>query len=629
VVSKVKFNLQTDVTGMEELSRLINRVDALEKRMQSYAGRTVPAAAKASQKFAGQLQVQSKAARRAQLGAQQFGMQINDLSTSITTGANPMIAMNQQLGQIGFALGQMQGPLKKVGLILGGVWGAGIGLAGMALYNMLQTTEDAEEAVTQLGQSFEFAALSADEQRKVQELLIESNRQIERTGYSAAEATRFQAMEAVKLAKANIEVLRTSLERAEQDRNLSGPRGAAALAGAESLPGIIEEAEGKLGKLENALSGATLKTSRLWQEMSEAQRANQEYTQSLEDLEYMVKQGIVPQAEAIALQKDLIESRDRATEAIEKATKATKGATRAAKQLSSAEANLAGVKKLVEIRAEILVNKYRAGAISAEEFMSANYGLSASLRNAEEAAKPAAKQMETIAKRIDRVNKEARAAKKAVEEFLEAGREPIEGPVEEFDLPQMLTDERIKQSVEGFKAIQQAAQNVGRAVSDSFARMLSGASSWKDGMRGIIRAVIDQLWQLYVVQQIVGFITSAIGGLGLPSPGASPMGSTASGIGGFRERGGPVQAGTAYVVGEKRPELFIPGTSGTIVPNTDAMSGGGGAVINVDARGATDPEAVRMQVERGILEAAPQIIAASEARTIRTLRRPRLAGGSF
>lgn len=37
-------------------------------------------------------------------------------------------------------------------------------------------------------------------------------------------------------------------------------------------------------------------------------------------------------------------------------------------------------------------------------------------------------------------------------------------------------------------------------------------------------------------------------------------------FGGFRERGGPVSAGKAYVVGEKRPELFVPKTGGTIIP---------------------------------------------------------------
>jgi len=48
--------------------------------------------------------------------------------------------------------------------------------------------------------------------------------------------------------------------------------------------------------------------------------------------------------------------------------------------------------------------------------------------------------------------------------------------------------------------------------------------------------------------------------------------------------GGPVSGGTPYVVGEKGPELFVPGSSGNIVPN-HAM-GGANIVVNVDASGS-------------------------------------------
>ena len=40
--------------------------------------------------------------------------------------------------------------------------------------------------------------------------------------------------------------------------------------------------------------------------------------------------------------------------------------------------------------------------------------------------------------------------------------------------------------------------------------------------------------------------------------------------------GGPVAAGTPYIVGEKGPELFVPGAAGGIVPNM----GGGNIVVN-------------------------------------------------
>lgn len=61
-------------------------------------------------------------------------------------------------------------------------------------------------------------------------------------------------------------------------------------------------------------------------------------------------------------------------------------------------------------------------------------------------------------------------------------------------------------------------------------------------------------------------------------------------FGGKKETGGSVQAGKAYLVGEKRPELFVPGRSGTIIPkipNIAGMSsqqgGSGGGQITVSA----------------------------------------------
>jgi hypothetical protein len=41
-----------------------------------------------------------------------------------------------------------------------------------------------------------------------------------------------------------------------------------------------------------------------------------------------------------------------------------------------------------------------------------------------------------------------------------------------------------------------------------------------------------------------------------------------------RERGGPVRSGSPYVVGEKRPELFVPGVNGNILPSVPRMAEG-------------------------------------------------------
>lgn len=54
---------------------------------------------------------------------------------------------------------------------------------------------------------------------------------------------------------------------------------------------------------------------------------------------------------------------------------------------------------------------------------------------------------------------------------------------------------------------------------------------------------------------------------------AQMQGEYSSGIGG-RAAGGPVKKGTPYIVGEKRPELFVPNQNGTIIPKVPAPSSG-------------------------------------------------------
>lgn len=56
---------------------------------------------------------------------------------------------------------------------------------------------------------------------------------------------------------------------------------------------------------------------------------------------------------------------------------------------------------------------------------------------------------------------------------------------------------------------------------------------------------------------------------------------TLAGISGRRAMGGPVMGGGTYLVGEKGPELFTPGTSGNITPN-HAMGGGNTITVNVN-----------------------------------------------
>ena len=53
-----------------------------------------------------------------------------------------------------------------------------------------------------------------------------------------------------------------------------------------------------------------------------------------------------------------------------------------------------------------------------------------------------------------------------------------------------------------------------------------------------------------------------------------------------RAQGGPVSAGTPYMVGERGPELFMPSRGGSIIPNNALGGGSTSVVVNVDASGS-------------------------------------------
>ncbi len=60
--------------------------------------------------------------------------------------------------------------------------------------------------------------------------------------------------------------------------------------------------------------------------------------------------------------------------------------------------------------------------------------------------------------------------------------------------------------------------------------------------------------------------------------GGSPSAGTGSTFTNRREFGGPVSKGRAYIVGERRPELFVPNTNGVIVPQVPSMDYSGASV---------------------------------------------------
>lgn len=139
--------------------------------------------------------------------------------------------------------------------------------------------------------------------------------------------------------------------------------------------------------------------------------------------------------------------------------------------------------------------------------------------------------------------------------------------------------------VEQFTEMTDFAREAAQGMQSLFANFLF--DPFKDGLKGMLKGFADMLRrmiaELIARQLLISFFSLFTGGTGVIAAMAS---SAVSGLQG-RAKGGPVTGSTPYMVGERGPELFVPSTSGTIIPNGSGMGGGVNIAYNIDARGAS------------------------------------------
>jgi hypothetical protein len=111
---------------------------------------------------------------------------------------------------------------------------------------------------------------------------------------------------------------------------------------------------------------------------------------------------------------------------------------------------------------------------------------------------------------------------------------------------------------------------------------------------------------------LAGFVSSQANKLsGNFGGGGSPSAGQGSTFTNRREFGGPVSKGRAYIVGEKRPELFVPNTNGIIIPQLPSMDYSGASMaagamaVDVNIRGVSYGDDIlftvqQAQIRRGI-----------------------------
>jgi phage-related minor tail protein len=171
--------------------------------------------------------------------------------------------------------------------------------------------------------------------------------------------------------------------------------------------------------------------------------------------------------------------------------------------------------------------------------------------------------------------------------------------------------------------IKDASEMIGSSFENAFMSVKEGTMSVKDAFNSMANDIINELYRIFVVKQITGFITSAFTGAFNPASAAGTGGGVAPPVA-PRAMGGPVSGGRPYMVGERGPELVVPSRNGHVMPNNQL--GGGTVVVNQNINVATG---VQQTVRAEVLGLMPQIAEASKAAVLDARRRGGAFAGSF
>jgi len=176
------------------------------------------------------------------------------------------------------------------------------------------------------------------------------------------------------------------------------------------------------------------------------------------------------------------------------------------------------------------------------------------------------------------------------------------------------TENKIKKQEKAAEKLKEKYMEIGKAIEEGLVQNLTdavmGTKTLADAAISVLNQLKRKLIEVAIQQAVSGFGNFLGTALGSIFGGGRPAGaakvsadslalgkaaSKATGIpmnlpkGSFgitkREKGGPVNAGSTFLVGEKGPEMFVPSRSGRIIPN-NAMGGvTNNIVVNVDASG--------------------------------------------
>lgn len=136
-----------------------------------------------------------------------------------------------------------------------------------------------------------------------------------------------------------------------------------------------------------------------------------------------------------------------------------------------------------------------------------------------------------------------------------------------------------------FDILENLASAAAQNIQTSFANFLFDPFS--NGLKGMLKGFVDTIRRMIAEIAASMILTKFFSWMSDLGGFWGQVGTAAKTALTGRAMGGTVQSSKPYIVGERGPELFVPGSNGSIIPNNKMGGVTVAPVYNIDARGAT------------------------------------------
>ena len=563
------------------------------------------------------------------LVTQQVGYQVGDLAVQIQSGTNAFVAIGQQFTQLAGLGAQLSKSMAMIGVFTG--LGIAIPILTGILAYMTRTTEETSNTVDVFQRLTEATKQLAVERMKLTDPTFDEN--LQGTKEKLAELTK--AYEDAKLAAQD-----TGLGRFAASAN------AQAQGEINATKAIVDKAKAQLDAYQQEVGLAKAR------EMNNA-RIDAQNEQGLRDLEAKRALGISILSTIVEESKKRAEIARNIGEAhldaLGLSTVNIEGGINRAAEAARVLANNLGISlsaatNMVNLaasdRLKQLQFEFSAGGQAMQRYGSrgANVGagmpmigpdgtpMLPSTGNGGGVASPDA--LEALLKRVE-LEKELLGTSEAYKEVMQAiqgsdkqySEAAIQGAVARL--------EAINKEKEALQQMQSLQQSVADTIGDGFMSIVDGTKTTKEAFRDMARDIIRQLYDVLVVQRLVGNAQNGTGIAGFlgklfANGGAFSAGRQIQAYANGGVVGGPtyfpMAGGKTGLMGEAGPEAIMPlkrGRGGKLGVSVEGASGSVVVNNNINVTGGSDPAAIRAEVAKLM----PQITSATKSAVIDARRR--------